>query len=357
MGSLGGDGAPTEIVGAPPYAPVRLSSGRPVQVISAEARRSVGLDLWVDGSMGFLRRGAATIVISPNGGRLARHDLAAGDFSTGLTHSSIEIQGRRGPWDHASGGSLIQDPETGELLLVYHGETHTAGDPHDYYSFLGLATSPDEGRSFRDLGPIVVPDRPDFGPDRSGAVEVGPGPVIELDGTFLVYFQDRSVADVRRHLCVAAIPSGELFACTRAGLTPRFDKYHAGSFCSPGIGGPADDLLPGAVNPVLWFDVAVVPAVAAVLLVFSTVTVDATGSHRWTHMAAWSPDGTRFGPVVPISADTSSDEMLYMTIDSGGTVQRRIDTPHFDLYRVRSSSAWRWSAAIVERVPMEIRLG
>lgn len=331
-------------------APIELSASAPVVVSGHSGRAEQGLTFWCDGTMGIVRRPASTIAISPNGPNLARHELTAGGFATGLLSADQPIQELKGHWDHASGGPLLVDHEAHQLVLIYHGETFADGDPQRYRSFIGMAVSTDDGRTFQDVGPVLTVARPVTGPGGSQPVELGSGSPVIHEGYVYLYFQDRSIREIYKNLCVARAPLAAVFGATRRRQSPVFLKFHEGSFTSPGLDGEADDLMPSRMPPVLWSDTAYVSHRRCFMVVYATVTCVVDGDAHWMHMASFSTDGVTWGPPTPLYDEPVLAEILYVTIDSGGSDQRTIEGPGFDLYRLWSDRSWRWDNARLERV-------
>lgn len=324
----------------------------PTTVVDHVTRTADGLLHWVDGTMGFHRHGGGTTVIAPNGGRLARHRLTSPGFDSKPVATNDRIGGQVSPADHASGGPLHFDERSGQLLLSYHGETFTNGDPSDYYAFVGMAVSDDHGATFEDLGRIVTSPLDEHDPYRSRPVDVGSGAFVARDGWFLVYFQDRGNGPSRRRLSVARAPVDDVLAAARERRPPAFVKYHDGRWEQPGCGGQSAELLPDTPW-LVWFDTAFVEPFGCVLLVYSTSWL-AGGKPRWMHMAALSRDGLHWSTPVPLLDAPVTDEIIYLTIDSGGPDQRTITGNSFDVYRTRSTTPYRWDHAWLERVHVTI---
>lgn len=100
----------------------------------------------------------------------------------------------------------------------------------------------------------------------------------------------------------------------------------------------------------IWFDVAVLQPLGLTVLVHSTVTgvVDRRG--RWTHAVRVSEDGIAFSSPLPLYEESIDEELIYLTIDSGGPDQRTITGDGFDLYRMASRTPYRWDDARLEHV-------
>jgi hypothetical protein len=329
---------------------VRFDVADPVVVATADQRRALGLDHWVDGTMGFHRAGGRRMAIAPNGPRLARHDLTTGGLLTGLVDPHQTIMGLPADVAHASGGPLHHDEGSGQLLLVYHGETFRNDDHRDFFSFIGMAVSDDDGATFEDLGRVITSDLVEDDPHRPGPVEIGSGGFVVRDGWFHLYFHDRNARYVRRDLCVARARLSDVLAAAQTRRAPVFAKLHDGAFREPGLGGRASELLPGLRHRVCWLDVAFLEPHDSFMLVYSTIEDVRCGQAMWNLAVALSPDGVQWGRPELLAQDAVAAETLYVTIDSGGSCQRTVTGDRFDIYRVRSTSKYRWDDAALERL-------
>jgi hypothetical protein len=321
-----------------------------VCVGSHQQRTRVGLDHWIDGTFGIIRREGATIAIAPNGRSLSRHDLRRG-FLDGLTELAGGIGGIDPLADHASGGPIWTDETTGACVLVYHGERFHGGDPHRFWSYLGLAVTFDLGNTFRDIGPVITVTRQDDD-EQPPPIEIGSGGFTIRGDDMWLYFQDRRHAEIRINLAVARAPLDSIRSAAIGGPPPTFTKYRNGAFSEPGIGGAATDLLAGTSHPVMWYDVAEIHG--STVAAFSTVTKSDDGVWRWNHATATAADGLGFGPATLLYPHSFDEELLYLTIDSGSTDQRRIEHDWFHLYRLRGRSGDRWANADLERVTVRV---
>jgi hypothetical protein len=341
-------------------APVRFVASEPVLIADAGTRRGHDLGYWIDGTVGFHRGPAGSFAVAPNGRNLSIHHLPDGtanatatspDLLAGLRATDAPIRGLPDDVEHASGGPVIVDPDTGTTLLVYHGETFTDGDATDFYSFLGLAVRDDDG-AFVDLGRVVESDIAESTPVRLRPMEIGPGGCIVHDGWLQVYFNERDRVGVRGHLGVARARLADVVDAARARRTPVFDKLSGTGWDAAGVGGRAADLFSETPLPVMWFDLARLESLDSYLLVFSTVRRYDGAGWRWLHATSLSADGLRWSQPVPLSdPDQPLDgEALYVSIDSGGSSPRTVDGDSFDLYRVRANASFRWDDAVVERV-------
>lgn len=331
---------------------------------TAQRRGELGLDHWIDGTMGIHRRAGRTLVVSPNGPNLAIHRLdsepagsdLARDLGAGVHAPGWPIRGLPADVDHASGGPLHFDEDSGLLFLLYHGEYFEAGDHRDYYSFLGLAVSRGD-EHFHDLGPIVTSDLDRRDPARHRPVEMGPGAIAVIDGWFHVYFCDRGHEYIRRHLSVARARVDDLVECARANRAPRFTKYADGRFSQPGIGGLSAELLGHTRLWVAWYDVMHLGQHGRWLLLFSTSRRPLNGVPRWNYGVSESTDGITWSAPRELLGAPEPAEILYVSLDSGERDQRCCASDSFDLYRTRASAAYRWDDATVERLRITVDAG
>ncbi|HZR56676.1 MAG TPA: IPT/TIG domain-containing protein [Terriglobales bacterium] len=160
--------------------------------------------------------------------------------------------------NYVGGGPVYRVPEgepgAGNLLIVYHAERPAA----PFWSWLGLASSMDEGATWQDLGLIISAPRPY---SAQGAFEIGDGSlVVTTDPTtmqkyFYIYFPggcsvNNVPCDDFTYLSVARAPYDELLAKaflnnSAAGL---FHKYYNGKWNQPGMEGKASELFPAVTG-------------------------------------------------------------------------------------------------------------
>lgn len=327
---------------------ITVEKVRSETVATRRQRTAVGLEHWVDGTFGVHRRGGATTVIAPNGPVLARHRFAgdlAGSLLSGLEDPAAIIVGLPDDVDHASGGPLHYDRESGLLLLVYHGERFTDGDPSRYRSFVGLAVSYDEGSEFHDLGPIVRTHAELLGVE--GAIDVGSGAFAVRGGWFEVYYQDRACGVPRSNLSVARCAVSEVMSAAREGIAPDFWKWGGQAFDEPGLGGRDVEVFPVPRSWIGWFDSFVDDSTGTVALVCSGH--DLRESTRWVLFITTSGDGVHWTEPVQVDALDHGTEGLYVTVVPDDQHAGRID-----LYTVRASSDPRWADAELVRTTCDL---
>jgi hypothetical protein len=147
--------------------------------------------------------------------------------------------------DYVGGGPVYRvpdgEPGAGTLLLIYHAERPA----NPFWSWLGLAKSTDEGKTWHDLGLIISGTHP-YNPN--GALDIGDGtPLVFTDPVtkkkfFYVYFGTETT-----YLSVARAPYEELLTAAYMDLkTLRdlFHKYYNSQWDQPGMGGNASELFP-----------------------------------------------------------------------------------------------------------------
>ena len=307
--------------------------------------------------MGILRGRPHPIAVSPNGRTIARHDLTTDDLLGGLRGADRPIRGLPPEVEHASGGPLLHDPATETIIVVYHGETFHGGDPMIFWSFLGMAVSTDHAETFTDLGPIITAPGPTHADAERGIVEVGGGGFVLREGWMQVYSGDRGTAEVRTQLGVARCRVDAVLESAARGAAPVFEKYLDGAWGSPGLGGEMTDLLASNEHRAMWFDAALLETTGQTLIVFSTVGLTAEEGWGWTHMGCVSHDGIEFDEPQQLYPAVDDAQLLYLSLDAPGSSQRCIAADWFHLYRVRSTTAFRWDDACLERVTVHIEMG
>jgi hypothetical protein len=158
--------------------------------------------------------------------------------------------------NYSAPGSVLQDPTTGNFLMIYEAENHCPGDVNQFpfYASIGLAISTDQGMTW----PELVSGS--YGPNRYPALQVlGPEPTSEAtprnygDAIPSAYID---VADGTTYIYVAYLDYGSpsspaadgLIRVARAQLGGSgpltFTKWYQGGFTQPGIAGLDTGVLP-----------------------------------------------------------------------------------------------------------------
>jgi hypothetical protein len=363
------DGTTSAPVDAPLLVPPRWDPptsqqwvvGQTELVVSHEARRDAGLNAWVDGCMGFAEIGGEVYGFAANGAfgedpsGVARWRIGGDHFLTEGSATSARIEGETAPY--VGGGPVFVGPD-GELLLLYHAEVwlpddrHPEGNPMRFWSFIGMATSPDDGLTWRSLGRIIEPELGVDAEVRPFLTEVCGAPYIVRDGHMYVYFRDTRGDASAVTLSVARAPVADVVAAAHRGAAPVFTKWHDGGWTEPALGGRSTDLVPGSPEP-RWFDV--IELVDHGLYVM--VQTDGVSRH-WTDLVRTSADGLTWSPAERLPGPVISGERLYVTLASPSLVpQRQVRGDAFDVYHVRSERgiSGRWDEAVVERTRVQLR--
>jgi hypothetical protein len=350
-----------------------------------------GLDMWIDGSIGFAPVDGGVRAFAPNGPTTASWRVDDRAFVAGVDRADLTIAGQDA--DYAAGGPVYvhtgepADPADDRLVLFYHGEDHrhATADPTRWWGFLGMAVSSDGGETFLDAGPIVAPNLPVTEPPDAG-VEVGGGPyaIVEDDGvTYVyVYFRDTLASGEAVKLGVARAPLasvvGAAEACTPAVPeeceAPSFVKFDGASWGEPGAraagtsgGAPADLFAPLGITPTpVWFDVVELSSRNLFVLVFSWYVPSDVPARQdidgWSTAVSVSTDGLDWSRPVRIVETEPRDELAYVTA-TGPDLRRPRVTAGDDLvlYRTRTEYSepgppGRWSGAVaVERLDLRYR--
>lgn len=325
----------------------QFTASTPQTVITDAERKAVDLDLWLDGTLGFMNRNGQTVSFSSNGGTIARIVADGNDILGTVTDPSIEIQNEVIQSDHAGGGPVYYDEANDRLLMFYHGEMHDP-DPFDFYSFIGMAQSYDGGESFEDLGRIITPNIAIDSPARSQAVEMGGGSYIIHDGYFYVYFKDKLPTNEVVNVGVARAPVADVLAAADLGNVVAWQKYSNGSFSASALGGEPDNILPMMANAA-WFDVAYSEALDKYIMVYSNDTAT-----NWTVFITTSDDGVNWSQSEYLfDGAFTEEEAPYISIAAPNlTDGKSIPGNSFNVYRTVSSSTYdtgnRWDDALVQ---------
>ncbi len=295
---------------------VRFHVATPQVAMSDPTRRSLGLDHWPDGTIGFRSDQRSFTCLAANGSTGARLRARGGDGELRWTVEDrhIELSGRDGSADYSAGGPLLVAGD-GTEIVVYHGELHHNGDHTAYWAFLGLAVGGPDG--FADVGRIIEPGIAARDPVlRGNGVEVGSGAFVVNDGSVHVFFSDvrRGYGIVR--LGVARAPLAEVVDRAGRGEATPFMKLCDGDFASPALGGAADDILTTGNHRLTWFDAAWWDDIGAFVLVFTKV-IDprGPGPRKWAVMLTTSTDAVTWTEPQTL-IDDSDRELIYVSVRS-----------------------------------------
>lgn len=309
--------------------------------VTHAARVADDLDLWIDGTTGYAEIGGTIYGFSANGPVSARWETEPGTFLVNTVDAAVELDA--GGYDdigYAAGGHIYHDTTGGRLFKMYHAERYPDGTPSttNFWSYLGLAVA-DEGTpdTWVDLGPVITPERPYvLGEDSHAEITGGPFAIVDHGGDphMLVWFKDTTDAGEWKGLCAARCPLADVLAAT-AGVPPTFTKLFGGDWTEPGIGGEADDLLPGADPNPWWFDIVHLVDHDRWLMVYSAP--EDAGFSLWARTAV---DPLSWGLPQRLT-DVEAAWLVYPSLTSPTIVpQREVTGDEVLLTYTRSSTGW-----------------
>lgn len=273
LGSLAGCGA-----GAPPAARDAASPGQralaPVHVVLGPEENVIELGAW---GTRYIPDGHMTYFMQVDG---TSHDWWAGGTVVGAgetlamtTNDGLHFTPRRmkngnavgsllpdhpgsaaPDADYAGPGSVFRASNGHDLLMIYHGENHTFGgidNPpgNPFYATICLARSRDGGLTWQREGAIIrgMQPKPAKNPPRS-AMGAGNPDALIVDGYIYVFYVDLgfNLGPDLTHL--ARSPVG------RDGAPGSWEKWHDGSFSTPGLGGKSTPVMerPAPVAQTVW---------------------------------------------------------------------------------------------------------
>jgi hypothetical protein len=272
---------------------------------------------------------------------------------------------------YVGGGPVYQVPSglpgAGALLLVYQAAraSYTAGhswpDCNDAgqncdgdqvagYAWLGLAYSTDQGQSWSDLGRVIGPATTytpqttwNYGPEGLVAVPNSPS---TSSGYFYIYFPDlidgnAPAIAVDTGFSVARVPYSELLTAAAAGSPiPAFEKYNAGQWSQPGMGGNSTSVLDNAPgdNMVHWNS-----SIRQFVAIF-----DNQSSEQISYSE--SPDGIHWTPTVVLHDVTEPNINIEWAEPIGeGTDPNVLGTSFYIYYNKYPTDGTGWSADTVAR--------
>lgn len=328
----------------PPYynQSEQFVAGAPTEVISHDELAGFNLDFWPDGLLGFFSKDGNNKMIASNGEEVGVVTTTDGLSIDSVEGTNVPIDDMIEPADFASGGPLYHDTENDRLFMIYHGEEYTGGDAGNYWSFLGLAVSEDGGASFTDLGRFIEPNMTEDSVNRSGAVEIGSGPIVVRDGYIYVYFKDTidsgDSGGEAIKWAVARAPLDEVLATADGDPMPNWQKYYDGSFSEDGLGGLSDDLFENY------------PHVRSGDIIYSTqlekyIMVYSTNIAVWNQVIVTSEDGINWSEP-ELLYEEEENELIYTTLFSGDFSNPKVITGNeFTMYRTNATEgdSDRWN--------------
>ncbi len=309
-------------------------------LLSKDDRERLNLRFWPDGNIGATLLGSNFTLFAANSGKIGRLVGTLDNPVQESVQTGIQIEHLKTTLNYAGGGPVYQDPGSGLLLIIYHGEVWSGSDPTRFTSLLGMAKSTDNGNSWADLGPIIMPN----GQSRQGGTEVGGGAFLLIGGYFYIYFRDTLETGAVNEVAVARAGVAEVISAANNNQTVRLSKYFNGAWSEPGLGGRSSPLEPG--NPqARWLDVSYNEAMKGYIMV---VASNKDGSNVFLYLTqSW--DGLTWGPRQVIQA--LGGENFYPTI-IGANNKPRTSGERFYVIHTRSTAGGfqRWTDALVMRM-------
>lgn len=275
-------------------------------VLTNQALSDKGLSYWPDGVMGILRTDADYQFYAGNS-RLV--GVANGTLENPISNSAfpeIKIKNLKRSFTYASGGPVYRDA-SGMLLMIYHAENDVTPGSETFYSYLGMAKSTDDGKTWLDLGLFITPEIVD---NISYAEDVGSGPFVIVGDYMYVYFKDTlKMVDTRYdvNFAVARAKLADVVQAARDNdSVVAWSKYYHGAWEEPGLGGRSDPIETGNL-PTSNFDVAYSSSTHKFVAIITGNLND--------HMKLYyieSTDGIHWSARQPM--DISEGEQVYPTI-------------------------------------------
>jgi hypothetical protein len=310
-------------------------SGRKV-VMTPQQRRDRKIGAWPDGSLGVSSQFGVMTTFGARNNGVARAMGSVADPWMGGRTAGIS-SGEKVPYK--GGGPIFADPDSGNTYLFYHAERHPTGDKTLFYSWIGLALADsNDGRSFRDLGPILTPNVEMEMMDRS--VEVGAGSFAVLGPYLYLYFRDLLADGKAVQLSVARAKISEVAKAAARGEAAPWTKFYRGEFQEPGLGGRSSPL-EEKNRMVRWCAVAQSHELG--LLVMALAAPNGTGTGIFL---STSQDGIVWSDPVLISEE--SGECFYPSLFSRGPVGWQFGRK-LNLYYIQSHIGGfnRWDDAVL----------
>ncbi len=270
---------------------------------------------------------------------------------------------------YAGGGSVYRvpprSPGAGDLLLVYQAARASFEPGYQYpdcdsdhkncyqhqngfYSYLGLANSKDEGKTWKDLGLIIAPATP-YNPQLTW--DIGSGNLVVKPGSkyFYIYFPDLiDNEQVDTCLSVARVSSDELLkAAAKGSPIPAFQKYNNGEWNQPGMGGLSSSVFSQGPycgdNTVLWNNAT--HQFTAILDDGSNISMSE------------SPDGLNWASsILLFQEDTADGNAEYATAVSAGPDPDVLGSSFYVYYTHYPTNGTGWDDATVNRFEVQCNL-
>lgn len=317
----------------------KIVTGERETVLTNQTLSKQGLAYWPDGVMGVLRSEANYQFIAGNSKQVGVSNGSLDNPVSISSLSKIQIKNLKQNFTYASGGPVYRE-SSGMLLMIYHAENDVMSGSDRFYSYLGMAKSTDNGKTWSDLGLFISPETVN---NISYAEDVGSGPFIVFGEYIYVYFKDTlKMVDSRYdiNLAVARAKLSDVIKTAREdSKVVNWYKYYKGAWEEPGLGGKSDPLETGNL-PTSNFDVTYDPAIK------KYVAILASDYHLYY---IDSVDGIHWSARQPV--DIGDGDQVYPTIIGIGD-DPKSPGESFYVYYVHTpgwGSAARWTGAILAR--------
>lgn len=340
----------TPIIDMSQYAPEIASST--IETIYEQNKRATlgGRDtfFWPDGNIGFVPLGEDQYrFFAANSVRSAVTVGTLDDPGVAVENNRLTIEGVDPQFAYASGGPIYRDPESGLLLMFYHGERHFGGNGSIFQAAIGLAVSQDEGKTFQNLGIILENNAP---PDVNApcCADMGGATYTIKDGQFLVYFRDRQEDLRTNELAFATASVDEVIEAAKNGTTSLWFKYQKDGQ-QPGLSGTSSPLELGN-PPTDWFSVSYNSFIDRYVMVISTH--DRAEVYKYQLYLTTSEDGYQWSPRVLLTE--SDEELTYPSIIGIEGDPLNIGETFYIYYVTTPRGVTRWHGTKFQRMTITL---
>ena len=239
--------------------------------------------------------------------------------------------------DYVGGGTMIYDAPNNNLIMMYHGEYHWIQTDGHFVGGLGLAVSHDLGKTWTKLGVVFLPNfnrSTCSGSADSAGLDIGNGDLNSRPDGYTYFYYNEKTADCLSNFAyngVARASTAAILAAAQAGGQPSgslFQKYHGGSFSTPGVidtnnqalgGGASDNISPNFLmyDPVVRFDSYINKYIMTYIVPWTGLSMAfSTDGLTWTNPTTIVTGGTPVGGGnafvfgTPINTDGGDPDVL-----------------------------------------------